>query len=147
MAKKVKFYLKILFFLNRNFGELIAYKKFTKNQVKNRDDIQNFLESDFFVIFLKNRKNRSVWFLFGSQLALNGIMVDDKKGARHVQSKTSTASSKNEGKLLLGPRTSGGFLSPGSIFNQNLDLWPKFRFLTKIFDQNFDFWPKFRFLT
>ena len=34
-----------------------------------------------------------------------------------------------------------------SIFDQNLDFWPKFCFLTKIsiFDQNFDFWPKFRF--
>ena len=34
-----------------------------------------------------------------------------------------------------------------SIFDQNFDFWPKFRFLTKIsiFDQNFDFWPKFRF--
>ena len=36
-----------------------------------------------------------------------------------------------------------------SILQQNLYLWPKFRFLTKIsiFDQNFDFLPKFRFLT
>ena len=36
-----------------------------------------------------------------------------------------------------------------SIFDQNFDFWPKFRFLTKIliFDQNFDFWPKFQFLT
>ena len=32
--------------------------------------------------------------------------------------------------------------------NQNFDLWPRFRFLTKIsiFDQNFDLWSRFPFL-
>ena len=45
------------------------------------------------------------------------------------------------------------FLTKISIFyenfDQNFDVWPKFRFLIKIsiFDQNFDVWPKFRFLT
>jgi len=34
------------------------------------------------------------------------------------------------------------------FFDQNFDIWPKFRLLTKIsiLDQNYDFWPKFRFL-
>ena len=36
-----------------------------------------------------------------------------------------------------------------SMFDQDSDFWPKWRFLTKIpiFDQNSDFWPKFGFLT
>jgi len=35
------------------------------------------------------------------------------------------------------------------FFEQNLDLWTKIRFVTKItlFVQNFDFWTKFQFLT
>ena len=34
-------------------------------------------------------------------------------------------------------------------FDESLDFWPKFRFLSKIliFKQNFDFWAKFRFLS
>jgi len=41
------------------------------------------------------------------------------------------------------------FLTKILIFDQHFDFWPIFRFLTKIsiFDQYFDFWPKFRFLT
>jgi len=45
------------------------------------------------------------------------------------------------------------FLPKISIFNQNFDFWPKFRFLAKfqflrkisIFVHNFNFWPQFRF--
>jgi len=39
----------------------------------------------------------------------------------------------------------GLFFAKISIFDQNFDFWPKFRFLTKIAisDQNFDFWSKF----
>jgi len=35
------------------------------------------------------------------------------------------------------------------FFYQTLDFWPKFRFFTKMwmFDQNFDFWRRFRLLT
>ena len=40
------------------------------------------------------------------------------------------------------------YLTKISIFDQNFDFWPKFRFLTKIsiFVQNFDIWLKNRFL-
>jgi len=58
--------------------------------------------------------------------------------------------------IWLGNRTQIGFLylTKITIFDQNFDFWPKFRFLTKIsiltrsliFEvrPNFEFWPKFK---